>query len=362
MYHALTINRRRLRHIGAALLVAWALLAALGGTAAAGGPGMAARQPAAEQQIYVPMANKADPFANWVSLGQPAGSAAVNYLFIGQQCANEQPTTVLAGTNQGLYRYTGAGWERFTGLSAGIQVSHVLSPAAGSYYVASYDQGLWHSADSGISWVREALPGNDARIYWLAANDQYLYAAGSKGLFRRPAGGGGWGQIRSGAFYSVAVAGSTVYAAMIGASKDTLLISGDAGATWPISRQIPGAVNFVQTLDAGTGAPQLLIGAVRGGLYTLDGANNIVPFSQGVGQTVYGLWRDAQGRVYAALEAPGGLQRFAAAGGTSELDLSALPGGGALTSASLYTVNGTNACAILAVGSQSGQIWMRRAP
>jgi photosystem II stability/assembly factor-like uncharacterized protein len=328
-----------------------------------GAPAVASAQqaPALSSTIYIPLISKADPYADWVSLGQPAGGAAVNFLYASHNCNDVQPSVILAGTDAGLYSF-GTTWTRNTGLSARIQVYHILGTSQGELYVASYNLGLWRSANGGSTWAPESVPNGDTTIYWLASTDQYLYAAGSKGLYRRASSGGNWSQIQVGIIYSVAVSGSNVYAAQIGKPKDTLLISGDGGNTWPIARQLPGSVNFVQTLDPNQGNAQILIGAINGGLFTLDGANNIVPFSQGISQTVYGIWRDSQERVYAALEQPGGLLRFAKAGGSRDLDLSALPNGGSLAAQTLYTVNGSTACNIVAVGSEQGNVWMRRLP
>jgi hypothetical protein len=357
------MNRRTIIRLYTLFLVLGAILAAQapGSTAFIAAPASATRQVAANTQIFVPFAVLADPYADWVSLGQPAGGAAVNYLYVGQACAGQAPATILAGTDAGLYSYNGA-WARNTGLNANMMISHILNTPNNGLFVASYNFGTWRSPDGGATWVQQSFPGVDLRTYWLAATDQYIYAAGLKGLYRQSTAGGAWVKIRSGAIYTVAAAGSTVYAAEIGDAKDTLWISADGGDTWPISRQLPGAVNFVQTLDTAQGSPQVLIGAVDGGLFTLDGANNIVPFSQGTGQTVYGIWRDTQGRIYAALDAPGGLRRFPKSGGASDRDLSALPGGASLATAALYTVNGSTACNILGVGSEGGGVWLRRAP
>jgi hypothetical protein len=342
-----------------------ALLVAL----AAGLPLLAApisRAAGPSSTLYLPLVSRLDPYKDWAALGlpagnpQPAGPAAVNFLYLSPTCDDVQPTSILAGTDRGLYSY-GNGWTLNAGLGSDIQVSHIFSPAPGELFVASYDRGLYHSTNGGGSWTRENVANKALLDYWVASGGSYLYVATSEGLYRRPIAGGTWNIILSGKIYSLAVTGSSVYAAQIGSAKDTLFVSSDGGDTWPITRQIPGGVNFVQTLDAPTGA-QLLIGAVNGGLYTLDGTNTIVPFSQGISQTVYGIWRDAQARVYAALEAPGGLRRLPAAGGTSDLDLSPLPGGGSLASQTLYTVNGSAACNIVAVGSEGGGVWMRRLP
>jgi hypothetical protein len=311
--------------------------------------------------VFLPMIMAADRYLDWVSLGQPAGTAAVNYLYVGQQCANDRPAVILAGTDKGLYSY-GTGWTLNAGLGANIEVSQIFSTTQDELYVSSYNLGLWRSVNGGATWAADPTPNNDSRVYGLAQTGQFLYAAARLGLYRRSNSGGPWSQVLPGAIYTVAAAGNTVYAAQIGSAKDTLFVSNDGGATWPIARQLPGGVNFVQTLDVDPTSGQVLIGAVAGGLFTLNSANNIVPFSQGLTQTVYGIWRDAQKRIYAAAETPGGLRRFAPTGGASNLDLSALPTGGSLTAQTLYTVNGSTECNIIGVGSESVGVWLRRVP
>jgi hypothetical protein len=311
--------------------------------------------------VALPLIRGADHYADWVALGQPAGAVAVNSMYVSQQCANDLPVTLLAGTDAGLYSYS-AGWTRNPGLAAEIQVSQIFSTTQGELYVSSYNLGLWRSVNGGASWAPDPAPNNDSRVYGLAQTNQYLYAAGRLGLYRRSSSGGAWSQIQDGVIYTVAAFGSNVYAVQIGTVKDTLFISNDGGTTWPIARQIPGAVDFIQSLDIDPASGQLLIGAVRGGLFTLDSANNVIPFSQGLSQTVYGLWRDSQQRIYAAAETPGGLRRFAQSGGAANLDLSALPSGGSLTAQTLFAITGSRSCDIIAVGAEAGGVWIRRVP
>jgi hypothetical protein len=330
-------------------------------------------QPQRLKRVYLPIITAADCYSDWVSLGQPAGQTvevAVNYLYTSQSCPFGLPSVILAGTDKGLYKY-GISTSTWTAGSAfgsvnnvDVQVSQVFSTTQGGLFVSSYNQGLWNSLNGGNTWSPVTIPNNDSWVYGLAQTDQYLYAAGRQGLYRRDNTGVAWSQIQSGVIYTVAAAGNKVYAVLVGAknTKDTLLISNDGGNTWPITRKLPGALLYIQSLDADPASGQVLIGAVDGGLFTLDGANNIVPFSQGLSQTVFGTWRDAQQRAYTAADIGGGLRRFPQSGGASNLDLSALPVLGSLTEQALFTINGSTVCNILAVGSESGGVWMRRVP
>jgi hypothetical protein len=362
MQRSITTRSGVTRFVIAALVLSCLLAFSVAGPPSARAAGTAEVAPQASTSLFLPMILKADPYADWVSLGRPAGGAPVNFVYVSPTCGSDLPASILAGTDAGLYRFNGSSWTLNSSPGSRISVSHIISTAASGMFLSSYDRGLWHSADGGTTWARETLPFADSDILWLAATNDYIYAAGSQGTYRRSTAGGAWSAIRTTTTYTIAATGGKVYAAEVGDAKDTLFISSDNGTTWPTSRQLPGSINFVQTIDSSQAAPQLLIGTIGGGLFKLDGANNIVAFSQGAGYTVYGIWRDSQGRVYAALETGGGLKRFPQAGGPSDLDLSALPGGGSLTAEELYTVNGSTTCNIVVAGSESGGVWVRRAP
>jgi hypothetical protein len=326
--------------------------------AVAGAPSAA---PQATTKVFLPLVVKPDTFADWVNLGKPAAGASVNYVYVSQACGARLPSSILAGTDKGLYSYDGA-WHLNANLGASIEVSHIFDAGADGLFVASFAQGLWRSPNGGATWEQVALPIADTRLFWIAASNNYLYAAGSQGLYRASRAGGSWIRLRGGTYYSVATSGSKVFAAQVLSANDVLLISADDGDTWPVAQALPGTVDGVQTLDTAQGSPQLLIGAVRGGLFTLDGANNIVPFSQGVSESVFGIWRDGQGRIYTALDIPGGLKRFAPAGGAPSDDLSALPGGGSLTDQAFFAINGSAICKIAVLGTELGDVWARRVP
>ena len=334
--------------------------------------------PVIKQSVYLPRINKSfpDPYAAWVKLAQPAGGTAVNYLYVSQtsSCvgpAYEQnlPADILAATNSGIYRLKTVtmtnslpSWELRS--SPTISASHIISTALG-YFAGAFNQGsVLRSTDGGVTWVPESLPNANQWVYWLAASGERILAGGDRGLFIRENGIWVADPQLTGAVFSVAASGTVAYAVQFGNAKDTLWrsLAGGLSGTWASIGQLPGGVNFMQTLDLHVGGtPELLIGIVGNGIYRL-GANNVLePFSQGVSVTAYGLWRDNLGRVYAALREPGGLQRFAAAGGVGE-SLNALPGAAPPVTERLYTVNGSTACNIIATGSREGNVWLRRMP
>jgi uncharacterized repeat protein (TIGR01451 family) len=341
------------------------------------------------QRVFLPLLWYVVPdlYADWVKLTPPAAGAAVNYLYVSQaedQCsgpATEQdlPSTILAATNSGIYRLRAAttigdfgDWELLGGTGA-LEVSHIISTTSG-YFAGAFNQGqVFRSTDDGATWSGEDLPDNQ-RVYWLAATDERIFAAGSQGLYIR-ASDGTWAaepQI-SGAVFSVAAAGQTVYAVQmqVGARKHTLLHSTAGGAigTWLLIGELPGAANFIQTLYASQRAtPTLLIGTVGNGLYQYglfqsDGSR-LGPLALDPGLTVYGIWRDGRGRIYASYHEPGGLQRFMPRiGGIGEA-LHTLPGAAPSTAERLFTVNGNpgSQCGIIMTGSREGNVWLRRIP
>ncbi|NTV65624.1 MAG: hypothetical protein HGA65_19115 [Oscillochloris sp.] len=335
--------------------------------------------PIEAQRLYLPQITKPAPdiYAQWVKLAQPAGGAAVNYLYVapGSTCAGpvfEQglPETIIAATNSGIYALrpaTTAGslpsWELRS--STTISGSHIINSDLG-YFASAFNMGsVLRSTDSGATWSPEALPNSNQRVYWLAASGQRILAAGNRGLFIRE--GGAWvadPQV-TGVIFSVAASGNTAYAVQVGSSKDTLWrsLAGGAAGSWAQVGQLPGSVNFIQTLDVrGGGSPELLVGVVTGGIYQL-GPSGLLPFSQGLSLTAYGLWRDSQGRIYAALRESGGLQRFTSVGGAGEV-LNTLAGDAPPIAQRLYTVSGRadSPCNILATGSREGNVWLRRIP
>lgn len=316
-----------------------------------------------------------DLYAQWRKLTAPAPGAAVNFLYVpeGSTCAGpigeeSLPTPMLAATSAGLFQLTPASaqgalpsWQSRG--PAGAEMSHIVA-GPDALYASAFNRGsVLRSADGGATWTEEPLPGNQG-TYWLAVSGTRIIAAGKGGLYIRE--GGSW--IRdsqlTGSIFGVAAAGSRVYAVQIGRDRDTLWrsTSGGAAGSWQPIATPPEPVRFLQMLEASSGAtPELLVGTVGGGLYRL-GPTGLTAFSQGLTLTTYGIWRDGQGRVYAALREPGGLQRFSPTGGAGER-LSAQPGAPPATER-LYTVNGRadGLCPAIAVGSRAGDVWVRRIP
>gem|GEM_PF-4213681 len=316
-----------------------------------------------------------DLYAQWRKLVAPTPGAAVNSLYVPEDnaCAGpiseeSLPTPLLAATNAGLFQLSPATaqgalptWQSRG--PAGAEVSHIVA-GADALYASVFNRGpVLRSTDDGATWAEELLPGNQG-TYWLAVSGARVIAAGKGGLYTRE--GGTWvhePQL-TGSVFGVAAAGGNIYAAQIGRDRDTLWrsASGGAAGTWQPIASPPEPVRFLQMLDARPGAtPELLVGTVGGGLYRL-GPTGLTAFSQGLALTPYGIWRDREGRVYAALREPGGLQRFAPGGGAGE-SLSAQSGAPPATER-LYTVNGRagGLCAIIAVGSRTGDVWLRRIP
>lgn len=334
---------------------------------------------ASATNLYLPLIRITAPdrYANWQAIAAPVPGTAVNFLYVAESpaCAGPGegqwlPTPLLAATGAGIYRLipaqapdTAPTWEGRT--APNIEASHIIS-ASGSLFAGAFNQGfVLRSDDNGMTWNEEALPNNTG-TYRLASVEGRIFAAGKNGLYVRENGVWSVEAQIPGATFSVAAMGTLVYAVQIGAAKDTLWYSAVAGdrGTWQILATPPDPVRFLQVLEpiqTTNGAPEAIVSTVGNGLYRLNAAG-LTPFSQGVQRTAYGLWRDERGRIYAAFREDGGLQRFLPEGGVGE-NLSAAPGAPPQTER-LFSVNGraTGFCPILAVGSSSGNVWLRRIP
>ncbi len=342
------------------------------GTTAAVGP----------QRVFLPLIRRPynDPYTQWVKLAQPAGASAVNYLYVNQthdQCSgpvSEQalPATIFAATNNGIYQLQPATAVDTYGTwvlrsSNTLSASDVISTPFG-YFAGGINEGAaLRSQDDGLSWTPEALPNENQRIYRLALAGERVLAAGNRGLFVRESNGT-WAAepAMNGVIFRVVADGQKAYAIQNGNEKDTLWRSEAGGAinSWQEVGQLPGEANFMQVIELNNSAePTLLIGVVRNGIYQLDATGALVPFSSGLDLTVYGLWRDSQQRIYAAVREPGGLLRFSTTGGAGE-PLHTLPGQAPSADERLYTVNGNagGQCNILMTGSREGNVWLRRIP
>ncbi|MEI8306446.1 MAG: hypothetical protein WCF99_05215 [Chloroflexales bacterium] len=331
----------------------------------------------AQPIVYLPLVRKPfpDPYAQWQKLTPPAAGSAINYLFVsrGTTCAGpvieeNLPDSIFAATDSGIFQLVTASTQGISPTwklrgSSTISATHIIT-SQGSLFASAFNQSaVLRSDDAGATWHDEALAGNRG-VYWLADSGTRILAAGTDGLFIRE--GGVWraDPKLKGSITGVAVAGSNAYAIQYGTNKDTLWRStaGGAAGTWISAGQILGTTSFMQTIDTSSaGGPELLVGTVDGGLYSL-GAGGLTPFSSGLNLTVYGIWRDGQSRIYAAMREPGGLMRFGAAGGVGESLSSAA--GAPPTSERLYTVSGrdNSSCNIIAVGSRAGAVWVRRIP
>ncbi|WP_129671626.1 hypothetical protein [Candidatus Chloroploca sp. Khr17] len=341
-----------------------------------------ATRPVKRQRLFLPIIQDTYPdiYAQWVQLAQPAGGTSINYIYVSQAtmaCSGptkEQylPTTILAATNNGIYQLRHASvpgelptWE-LRGSNT-ISVSHIISTTNG-YFASSFNQNsIFRSTDGGQTWQTETLPEDNRFVYWLAASGERILAAGNRGLFIRETDGG-WVQDTqvTGSIFGVAARGTNAYAIQIGNDKDTLWGSTEGGApgTWASIGALPGTANFMQTLYADNeSSDALLIGVIGGGIYRLHADGTFTPFSQDANLTVYGMWRDAQQRLYAAFREPGGLQRFAPEGGAGE-PLHTLGGDAPSNNERIYSINGNagDQCGMIITGSRQGTIHLRRIP
>lgn len=197
-----------------------------------------------------------------------------NNNFLGFSVYLQDDTTVWCGTAGGINKSTdgGVSWTKY---SAQNQVSHIL----GNWVIAingqrlgatiriwctnwkaddpNEDFGVSYSDDGGRIW-KNFLHGTKA--YDIAFKDSIVYIATDEGIFRSPDGGLSWTQsgtvidkttgyrITSRAFFSVGVAGDTVYAG----SGDGLVKTVDNatnpfGESWQVLRAFKPVGNTATT-------------------------------------------------------------------------------------------------------------------
>jgi len=106
------------------------------------------------------------------------------------------------GTDQGLYRFTGTGWQAVGSLPE-TQVRFLLSTGGGLYAATGANppysgRGLFVSFDNGASWEARDRGLTDDVAVLVDDSDGTLYAGGGDGVFSTTNGGGRWRALDNG--------------------------------------------------------------------------------------------------------------------------------------------------------------------
>ena len=186
--------------------------------------------------------------AQWVPLNGPNGASVL--------CFANSPSTVLAGTYQGVYRSTDSGlhWDP---TSSGLSSAHPLVTAAtyydNTFHVGLVDGTIYSSTDEGLTWTFTYSSGLGSSIDEILGHNGTLLVAESSGLARSSDGGETFEQVAGllDSIYvmSLAASGNSLFAGTI---SNGMLRSDDEGITWePVVLPVPEyATSFVYCMAA----------------------------------------------------------------------------------------------------------------
>ena len=201
----------------------------------------------------------------WTKLpGGPIDTAFVTSLTVGPDHA------VYAGTlGAGVSIYSGEHWTLASSGLASPQVADVKALADGTLLAATYDLGVFRSANRGVSWVWASSGLTTSRVTSLTVSPMAgrVYAATPDGVFASGDGGSTWQSAHQGMrgvnTWSVAVDPTAPNRLFAATNGHGVFRSDDAGATWSVSTA--GMTNLDTRVVAAGPAPGYLYAATLGG-------------------------------------------------------------------------------------------------
>jgi photosystem II stability/assembly factor-like uncharacterized protein len=174
--------------------------------------------------------------------------------------------TLLAGTNHGIYRWTGSEWaqdgnivsytqktvytvKKGKKIKTTKQIPHNGDPidsrvndintASGTWYAAT-DDGIYHSENQGSSWIGPVLKGDNYRF--VSAKGNVVLAANRKQLMISTDGGANWKEIVLPAKLSSIHAVTTAPKGILWlGGREGLFYSEDQGQSWQQLSKLPVA-------------------------------------------------------------------------------------------------------------------------
>ncbi len=230
---------------------------------------------------------------NWRQVSEGLGGRDVFEL------AQGKDGTVLAGTDEGVFRWNGMAWTAANSVAAAE--GDGAGPLSGRQDArrGRPERGRQQRRSGKKAAARQI----EGRVTALTAADGIWYAATAQGVFRSADDGSKWqGPVLSaqsagfdsglGDYISVAAQGSTVYAAR----RNGIMVSKDRGATWtPVV--FPAGLSAVRTM-AVTPEGTLWAGGREGVFYTPDGGQSWKKLQQLPVVAINDLrWDGAMGRM-----------------------------------------------------------------
>jgi photosystem II stability/assembly factor-like uncharacterized protein len=193
------------------------------------------------------------------------------------ELAQSDAGTLLAGTSDGVFRWSGSAWVAADG---GPAPAPTPSPAAKAKKTAAHTSNHAHRRTSAKTAAKKTTRAPDlrtirGRVTALAAAGDTWYAATAQGIFRSTNDGGTWdGPILGGPtagsaessdrYTAMAVDGQAIFASR----RDGIMASSDQGATWQMVA-LPGGLSTVDALATAPGGT-IWAGGREGVFYTSD--------------------------------------------------------------------------------------------
>lgn len=165
---------------------------------------------------------------------------------------------------------------RFTPSGLTGRVVLALLAGDGSTVLAGTDDGIYRSTDAGRTWQAAGGLEPETTVPGLSRASDALYAATGRGAYRSDDAGATWrplgdGLPRDEPLLCILADPGTPRRLVVGASRHGLFRSDDGGATWtPVSTGLPRDL-AVYALAADPGRPgRLLAGTIGAGLFRSD--------------------------------------------------------------------------------------------
>ncbi len=131
-------------------------------------------------------------------------------------------------------------------------------------FAVTYSDGVYESADNGVTWTQHLLPASSGNIMKMIVNGTNLFIATTSQLLKSTDDGNTWNNIRDGSNYGLAVNSQYLFLAVYGSG---VFRSSDSGIAWEIKNN--GLSKYSCLAIAAEGA-KVVLGTSESGVYYSD--------------------------------------------------------------------------------------------